>query len=191
MPRNATEVRTAPHFAWRWVWWWTLAFLANMPLVVIFGGGLARNGGAAGLIGGLGFLYLLGATVCGLRWPVGRSLVSGGWIIAATQIVPVLQFGSILLAVWTTDSVTGAKRFGNSIDTYRTVEVTVNFQIGAVVILAAQPQVVLALFLGAAVRRRCGDLPIWFSRPADLDAESLSPPENQQSPPLPAGERWG
>jgi hypothetical protein len=160
-------------FAWDWVGWWTLMFVGNMPVVVFIAGGLARGGGAVGLVSGLALLYLLGASVCGLGLRVGRSLVWGGLILAATQLIPVIQIGSILLAVWTADFLTGAKQFGEGINTDVAGErgqVAVNFRIGVVVMLAALPLVTLTLFLGTAIRRSRGDYPLWAIYRSDPDA---------------------
>jgi hypothetical protein len=164
-----------PRFAWDWVGWWTLVFVANLPAVVVFGGGVARAGGAAGMASGLAMLYLLGAMVCGVRWRVGRSLVWGGLIVAATQLVPVLQIGSMLVAVWTGDALMGAKRYGTCINTEGADAwglALANCRVCGVAIFAAQPQIVLALFLGTAVRRYRGDHPIWSTPRTDPDADA-------------------
>ncbi len=165
---------TPPRFAWDLVGWWTLVFVANLPVPLLGSWGAVLHGYACGVFGGIAMLYLLGAAVCGLRWRVGRSLVGGGALVALTQLFPLLQVFSGIFAMVVWSVVTGSSMFfGGSRPESNDMGGMVkgNFEMCALVFLTAQPLIVCSIFLGAAIRFNHGDRPIWFTRPVDPDAE--------------------
>lgn len=160
-------------FAWDWAGWWTLVFLANLPVPLLFSWGVVRNGCGYGLFGAVAMLFLLGATACGLRWRVGRSLCWGGAVVAATQCLPLLQIYAGYFAITLWDEISGVSSFSESITAQGGGGwelMRANFGVCAVVFLTALPFMFLAILLGAGIRSSRGDRPIWFARRTDPDA---------------------
>jgi hypothetical protein len=173
---TATAERPPPRFDWYRVRWWTFVFVANLPVPLLASWGAVLEGGGVGLFGGLAILYLLGATVCALRWPIGRSLVQGGIVVALTQLFPMLQVGCGVLAVFIWDAIIGSSAVDSDLIADNSScwgLVKGNFKVCVLVFLTAQPLMVLSIVIGAWFRYIRGESPIWFTRRTDPDAEPV------------------
>lgn len=162
-------------FDWTWAGYWTLVFLANLPVPAFLAIGILPSIGLLGLAAGLVVLYWVGLMVCGCRFRVGRSLVWGGIATAVSQFLPILQFacGMLGLLVWRWTSGCELGSFDNvGEDDGRDLGSPID-GVGAfvVVLLTAQPMWVVAILTGALFRSWAGDTPIWSHPPADPDAD--------------------
>lgn len=170
---DLTPSTSPPRFAWDWVGLWTLVFVGNLPIPVLFGQGVVGEGGMCGLFGALAVLYWIGFALCLFRFRVGRSLVVGGVFIAATQLLPILHIlcGSFGLMMW--EAIGGGRFFsddgfeasGSGWQTDRNMAAVI------IVFFTAHPLLVVAVLIGVVIRHVAGDRPIWFARRGDPDAE--------------------
>jgi hypothetical protein len=163
-----------PRFAWDWVGWWTLVFVGNLPVPMLFGLSIVGvEGGGWGLFGGLAVLYWVGFALCLFRFRIGRSLVWGGGAVALTQVFPVVQLfsGAFGLGMW--DEIGGQSFFSSEgFDATRPGwQNDPNIAALCIVFFSAHPLLLLAVLIGATIRWVRGDRPLWFTRRTDPDAD--------------------
>ncbi len=70
---------------------WTLVFALNLIVPLFFGWMMTADGGRFGMAAGIGLLWYLGDRACGWTDGWGRALVSGGFVVALSQLFPLLQ----------------------------------------------------------------------------------------------------
>ena len=155
-----------PRFAWDWVGWWTLVFVGNLPVPLMFGLWATSKAGVWGMVGALAVLYWIGFALCLFRFRVSRSLVWGALVLAVMQFFPLLQFLAGTAALKLTETVCGRLPDRELPAT----PVESELEAFVAVFLSAQPLWIIAILIGAFIRRRRGDHPIWSNRPADPDA---------------------
>jgi hypothetical protein len=70
---------------------WSAVCAANMIVPLLFGLSMTEAGGRLGMAYGMATLYFAGCVMCIRFWPVGRILVVGGILVAASQLIPILH----------------------------------------------------------------------------------------------------
>lgn len=84
---------------WSIVAAWSFVFVGNLFIPGMFGLGVAGESGLPGLLMALALLWVGGWFVC-VKFPrMGRCLLLGGVCTGMTQVFPVLQFGSGMIAL--------------------------------------------------------------------------------------------
>ncbi len=78
---------------------WPVALAINLIVPVMFGLLVTEHGGRIGMVAGIVLLWYLGHRICVINDALGRALVVGGFIVATTQLIPVLQFVSGIVSV--------------------------------------------------------------------------------------------
>jgi hypothetical protein len=78
---------------------WTLVFVLNLIVPLFFGWMLTADSGRFGMAAGIGLLWYLGYRACGQNDWWGRALVRGGFLVALTQLFPLLQIWAGVVGV--------------------------------------------------------------------------------------------
>lgn len=153
-------------FAWDWAGWWTLVFVANLPVPLIFGLWATSKAGVWGMVGALVVLYWIGFALCLFGFRVSRSLVCGALVLAVLQFVPLPQFLAGAAALKFTETVCGRAPDRELPATQVESELEAFFA----VLLSAQPLWIIAILIGTSIRHGNGDHPLWSNRRTDPDA---------------------
>jgi hypothetical protein len=168
-----TPLSPPPRFAWDWAGWWTLVFVGNLPLPLLFGWGVVGSGGLFGLFGALAVMFWVGFALCLFRYWVGRSLVAGGAVVAVTQGVPILHIACGLFGEWVWLRMGGRPlMLADTPQGFGGWRGDPNVAALVVVFCTAHPLLVCTVLMGAVVRWFRGDRPIWFTRKPDPDADA-------------------
>jgi hypothetical protein len=85
--------------SWAWAVAWHPVFGINLIVPLVLASGVLEGRGQVGMYCGIAFYWVLGFMTCASRPSLGRVLVTGGVIIACTQLMPVLQFTAGFAAV--------------------------------------------------------------------------------------------
>jgi hypothetical protein len=78
---------------------WTMIFGLNLVVPLYFGDLVTIDGGRIGMAAGIGLLWSLGYRLSGMSDAWGRALLIGGTVVAATQLLPILQIFVGLVSV--------------------------------------------------------------------------------------------
>lgn len=89
----------APSTSHEWQRRWPIALALNLIVPVLMAGALPGGCGPLGIAAGIGLIWYLGHRLCALQSGVGRALVIGGYIVALSQICPLLQMAAGLLGI--------------------------------------------------------------------------------------------
>jgi hypothetical protein len=74
-----------PLLAWSWV------YIANLCIPVLWGSMVTREGGRVGMVTGIIVVFALGCRACYVSRKAVLTMVYGGWIVAASQLLPILH----------------------------------------------------------------------------------------------------
>ncbi|WP_165246416.1 hypothetical protein [Paludisphaera soli] len=89
---------------------WTLVMVANLPVPLTLGMIVTDAGGRLGMACGVALIYWLGLHACRVARQTMVAVVRGGSVVAAFQILPVLQMAAGMAGVILA-SVVGSARF--------------------------------------------------------------------------------
>ena len=70
---------------------WTLVFLANLRVPLLFGWGLTDWGGRIGMFAAIGPLYLVGRESCARVRGMNSVIIWGGMLVALSQVYPMVH----------------------------------------------------------------------------------------------------
>lgn len=162
-------------FDWKWAGYWTLAFLANLPVPIAGIVTYVVESARPGVFSGCLVVYWVGLILCGCRFRVGRSLALGGALLIPFQFLPIPQvlFAMIADGMWSSAA-------GNSIISIHGFVDTGAFGPESslagffVVLFSAWWMCVMAVWLGTVARWVHRDHPLWRNRPAHTDPDADS-----------------
>lgn len=89
----------APSASQQWQLRWPIALLLNLILPILLAWDLTARSGRIGMAAGIGLIWYLGHRLCAVGARMGRALVVGGFVVALSQICPVLQMASGVLGI--------------------------------------------------------------------------------------------
>jgi len=136
-------VERVTRLQWAFVWSGVLAL--NLPLPLLLGMTLTRNGGTGGIVAGILVFWAAGLAL-GLLMPrLGEALIRGGVVVAALQPIFVLHFAAGAFGMWVWHQVRSGLSFGQP-GLWAEVDGL------AVTLLTGQPLLLAAWVFGGGVR---------------------------------------
>lgn len=81
---------------------WSLVFAANLVVPLMAGWQITEHGGRIGMSCAIVGYWFVGVVACARGWSVGLALILGGVLVAASQLLPLLQLmaGMFSLMAW-------------------------------------------------------------------------------------------